>query len=106
MGNPDPGDAWAFQHIRAKNDRNGNPQRLYLIFAQDGQTLGAIDEGYSGIGAIARAFGWDGHKGIRKVRDTLRELTSISVPVSEYRTLLRLFEQRSQKLSTVEDSDE
>jgi len=36
------------QHLRADNDSNGNPQRLYLVYRKDGTIKNVIDEGYSG----------------------------------------------------------
>lgn len=36
------------QHIKAKNGLMGNPNRIFLIFDNDGKQLGWIDEGYRG----------------------------------------------------------
>lgn len=36
-------------HLRAKNDTNGNPQRLWMIVSDEGQILDVIDEGYSNL---------------------------------------------------------
>lgn len=83
----EPNHPWAFQHIRAKNSRNGNPQRLYMVYSRQGNTLQVINEGYAGINAIARRVGW----AFREIRTHLVELTPINVPVSEWRALLKAF---------------
>jgi len=36
-------------HLRAKNDTNGNPQRLWMIVSDEGQILDVIDEGYGNL---------------------------------------------------------
>lgn len=36
------------QHIRTTNDTNGNPQRLYVGYAADGEVMRVTDEGYGG----------------------------------------------------------
>ena len=37
--------------LRCKNDTNGNPRRVYVIFDK-GRMIDAIDEGYSGRQAL------------------------------------------------------
>lgn len=39
-------------HLKAKNDTNGNPRRLYLILDNDSDAVDAVDEGYKGRGAL------------------------------------------------------
>ena len=41
-------------HVKAENDRNGNPRRLFLVCGEHGPIV-AVDEGYSGEGAIREA---------------------------------------------------
>jgi hypothetical protein len=36
-------------HLRAKNDINGNPQRLWMVVSDEGRVLSVIDEGYSDL---------------------------------------------------------
>lgn len=36
-------------HLRAKNDTNGNPQRLWMIVSDEGRVLEVIDEGYGNL---------------------------------------------------------
>lgn len=36
------------QHIKAKNNIYGNPNRIFLIFDASGKQLGWMDEGYAG----------------------------------------------------------
>ena len=42
--------------LRAKNDANGNPRRVFVRFCGP-QVIGTVDEGYEGESAITRA-GW------------------------------------------------
>lgn len=37
------------QHLRADNDTNGNPRRLYVVYDERGNVLQVIDEGYRGL---------------------------------------------------------
>jgi hypothetical protein len=38
----------AIVHARAKNDRNGNPRRVFVALDESGHVLAADDEGYAG----------------------------------------------------------
>lgn len=41
-----------YQHIKAPNDKNGNPRRCYVVYAVTAQTsdcVAVFDEGYAGI---------------------------------------------------------
>ena len=38
-----------YQHLKALNDINGNPQRLYVVYDDTGNVVSAHDEGYSGL---------------------------------------------------------
>lgn len=44
-------------HLNAGNDSNGNPRRIYLAILSSGRILGAVDEGYSGSGAVGERWG-------------------------------------------------
>jgi len=61
-------------HMIAPNDSNGNPRRLYLVCGPHGP-IAAVDEGYSGIGAI------------REAGFTAPEVWNIEVSAKEYRRL-------------------
>jgi hypothetical protein len=43
-------------HLRANNDPNGNPQRLFIVQTADGKTIDIVDEGYHGNGAFNRTY--------------------------------------------------
>lgn len=76
---------YLIQHIRAPNDRNGNPRRCFILYhvredeTQDGNAYPTIrilaveEEGYAGIPDEWRGYG---------------RLPAINVSVSEYRRLL------------------
>lgn len=44
------------QHLRAPTSPNGNPQRLYVVYDDDGDILDVIDEGYRGLPKELRAL--------------------------------------------------
>ena len=43
------GKPFCYQHQRASNSPNGNPQRLYMVWDRKGNVVEAIDEGYRGL---------------------------------------------------------
>lgn len=61
-------------HLRANNDRNGNPRRIFVGFNGHGHVLITTDEGYAGRPQ------W-----LRDLNDRGVWETSIDVPVSEWR---------------------
>lgn len=65
--------------MNAGNDPNGNPRRVWVIAAEDGQAIFAYDEGYLGRdcvpGSIRRAFDY---------------ATRCDCTYSQYRMLLKL----------------
>lgn len=66
-----------YQHVRALNDANGNPRRLYLVIDTDHpESTNAVDEGYEG-----RPTGLA----------SAHELPSIDVAPSEYKRLLKRY---------------
>lgn len=84
----------AYQQLKAPNDRNGNPRRLWMIY--EFETLPdndvdivvasktyAIDEGYRGMPAEARGL----------------EIPAINITLAEYRRLKILVDQKWQKQS-------
>lgn len=62
------------QRLKAPHDTNGNPRRVFVIYAENGAILDAVDEGYAGTP------NW--------VRD-LVQLPEFSVTATEYREILR-----------------
>jgi hypothetical protein len=64
----------AYQHLRAKNDVNGNPRRLFVVYGPGGEVLEVIDEGYRG---------WPVH-----LRD-IAQLPTFDITPTEYRQWLR-----------------
>lgn len=62
-------DIMCYQHLKSKNDRNGNPRRLWVVYNHRGYIMEVIDEGYSG-----RPY---------HLKDKV-EIAEIEVPVSEY----------------------
>lgn len=72
-----------YQHLRAANDPNGNPQRLFVVYETDspaaGNIVAVLDEGYQGRGVLREA-------GIS--RDTI-EIPSLDISRSTYHELRR-----------------
>jgi len=62
--------AYMFQHIKAKNDANGNPQRLFIEYNISGEVVNVIDEEYNGM--PKRFF-------------NIVQLPSINISVGEYK---------------------
>ena len=73
--------AMCWQHQKAQNDPNGNPQRLIVVFGLDGNVLRVINEGYSGIP-------W-------KLLDGIVEIPSVNISKSDYHAMLRRFKEVS-----------
>jgi len=68
-----------FLHCCAENDRNGNPQRVYVLTdSESGDYIAAWDEGYSGHHAVP---GW--------WREDAYNAERIKVSVREYKRILR-----------------
>ncbi len=63
-------------HLKARNDINGNPRRLYLPLDKLGNIVNVIDEGYRGESVLP--YGSDG-----------RTIISINVSVSEYKKWIK-----------------
>lgn len=60
-----------YQHIIAPQDRNGNPQRLFMVY--EGRDFYAIDEGY---------------RGRPKFLQDYLEIMPVNVSAKEYKALL------------------
>jgi hypothetical protein len=67
--------------LRAVNDCNGNPRRVYVVFNRDGSIKCAVDEGYAGRGALA-GFG---------DKIDRANIVDFDTTPGEYRRLLREF---------------
>lgn len=65
-----------YQHLRAENDRNGNPRRLFAVYDNNGDVVDLIDEGYAGEPRWLRE---------------LKQLPSVNIVNAEYRSWLREF---------------
>jgi hypothetical protein len=65
------------QHLCARNDVNGNPQRLYVL-SVDGERIAAWNEGYLGHHAVPGIW-----------RSTAYSAERIDCSVALYRKLLR-----------------
>lgn len=63
------------QHLRAPNDYNGNPRRVYVVYNRAGDVVDAIDEGYRGLPQSLRG---------------VAGLPSIEVAPSVYREFLKM----------------
>ena len=72
-------------HLRADNDPNGNPQRLYVINNSKGEIIDVIDEGYYGSSAF------------RKTYPNYVEVATYNIPKSEYHELKREWKSKNQK---------
>jgi len=66
--------ATMYQHLNAGNTTNGNPRRVFVLYAANGDIVQAIDEGYRGTPAECRG---------------LVQLPGFDIKPAEYRTLLR-----------------
>jgi hypothetical protein len=64
-------------HLRADNDPNGNPQRLYVINDMKGAVIDVIDEGYYGSQAYRRKY------------PNFVEVSTYYIPKSQYHELKR-----------------
>lgn len=65
-------------HFCASNDRNGNPQRCYVLVDADGNKLAAWDEGYEGHHAVPDVW-----------RDAAYDAERINCSMTWYRKMLR-----------------
>ena len=68
----------AYQHMKARNDINGNPQRLFAVYEitpVGAAVVGVIDEGYAGT---------------PKILANMPEFeNSIEIPVKQYHNMLK-----------------
>lgn len=70
-----------FLRLRAKNDTNGNPRRVFIA-VQEGRIIAAEDEGHEGSAALARLPGYSGMK---------CSPADIETTPAEYRCVLRQY---------------
>jgi hypothetical protein len=69
-----------FQHLRAENSPNGNPQRVFVMISDDGRILNVVDEGYQGLPKACRG---------------LVELPSINISKADYHDYIRIGREKS-----------
>lgn len=66
----------------AKNDNNGNPRRVYVLFTSDANGEHMVtqswDEGYAGWGAVPVEY-----------RELAKRADTVNVTVSQYRAYVR-----------------
>lgn len=77
------GNTLAVQHLRAKLDVNGNPQRLFVLYEIEESELG---RGYAKILEVRD----EGYAGEPEEFKHYPELPSVDIPLSEYRRLLKM----------------
>ena len=68
----------------AKNDRNGNPRRVYVLLDSEGQIVRVVNEGYLGSGALDGILDPAVHRSL---------ICDFSTTPGEYRRLLRAYKQ-------------
>lgn len=66
--------ATMYQHLRASNDKNGNPRRIFVLLDEKGNVVTAIDEGYGGRPDECRG---------------LIQLPSYNISATDYKEILR-----------------
>ena len=65
--------------LRAPNDRNGNPRRLFLVVStKDGNLVGVHDEGYKGRDCVPTEY-----------REAARMAYTVDIGASEYKEWLK-----------------
>jgi len=64
-----------FQHLRASQSPNGNPQRVFVLLNKEGGIVDVIDEGYEGLPDECRG---------------LIELYSLNISRSDYHDFIRI----------------
>jgi hypothetical protein len=76
-----PNYSFIIQHVKAPNDRNGNPRRCYVVYGDIvGDLLAVYDEGYQGRHAMPEF-----------VREGFNMwLEPVNVSASEYKRFLKL----------------
>lgn len=73
-------------HIKAPNDRNGNPRRAFLVYDEAGNHIGTVDEGYRGRGALADLSAYSKSLG---ADPTIRVLAAVDTTPAFYRQCIR-----------------
>lgn len=72
------------QHLRAKNDINGNPRRIFVIYDSDMNRLGWIDEEYRGENFTkGRNISWLSDMNVT-VKELNRNKTGVQYPNVAY----------------------
>jgi hypothetical protein len=76
-------------HVRADNDRNGNPRRCFVVLTPAGRLVSVIDEGYGGESVVHAAFPWFAHTVARRLGLETCYAVPIYATPAEYRRWLR-----------------
>ena len=50
------GNVYFIAHLATKNDANGNPRRIFVVFDADGNVIDAVDEGYRGTAVVDEKY--------------------------------------------------
>ena len=69
------------QHQRCKNDANGNPRRLFVLWDASGNIVAVADEGYRGWPAKE----W----GTRNDINAITEVSPVDITLAERRSTIR-----------------
>jgi hypothetical protein len=72
------------QLLQATHDHNGNPRRVWVLYAQDGSVLLTEDQGYEGRAALTKWRTWLTNGGFES---EIIELPTVDVTVKQYRTM-------------------
>jgi len=66
--------------LYTKNDRNGNPRRVFVFLRPSGTIAFAVDEGYKGRGAVSPEY-----------IPNSAEISEFQTTPTEYRSILKLW---------------
>ena len=75
-----------YQHLKAPNDTNGNPRRLYVVYSL--METGPIEK-HELIPVLTAVFN-EGYRGLPKELKGLSELYPVFVSATEYRNHVKL----------------
>lgn len=72
------------QLLQATHDHNGNPRRVWVLYAEDGSILLTEVQGYEGRAALVKWRTWLTNGGFES---EIIELPTLDVTVKQYRTM-------------------
>lgn len=82
-------------HLRADNDRNGNPRRCFVIMTTAGRLVEVHDEGYSGNQEVTARWPWFHHGYADDLKIEPAYMVSVDIAPAEYRRWIRAGENRN-----------